>query len=407
MRGIGGVSLQLQDIAVQAQAGTKFSTIFAQQAPQILSNFGPAGMIVGGIAAIGGALYSAGTAANAAFTEMIKGADATSASLTGLATSGSIDQISDGLGSAAANATALAEARKNLDNFSAKAATYFSPILGGDDMAARKAKLAKSEAELAASKVAAEERALTVSQQQLRIAELKAEGATKEAAQLEAQFKLQQDLAKIEASSFTPGAKEQLKKDTIASAEAEQQGADATIAKEADRVAKTKEATLINLAAMDASANGNDKLAKQLQNELTLRARIAALVNEGFSTDKANQIAQKEQQLTDQVTGSSREGGRIKGGNAAKRDAALKKLKAGGLAEFDRLQEGNFGGRYNAAFGRQSSLSDMVRPRGPMGRLNRDAAQRAAAAQDKRDTKITAPQMEAILASIDKKLTIE
>jgi len=403
-RAVGNASLQIQDIAVQMQAGTKFSTIFAQQAPQLLSAFGPAGMIVGGIAAIGGALYSAGSAANSAFTEMIKGADATHASLTALATSGSIDQISDGLATAAANTTALADARKNLDSFSAKAATYFSPILGGDDMRQRTAKIDKAEADLATSKVAAEERALEVSKQQLQVAKLKADGSTKEAAQLEAQFKLQQELAKIEASSFTPEAKQQLRKDTIASADAEQKGADAAIAKESDRTAQTKEATLLNLAAMDAKVKGNDKLATQLQNELALRSRIASLVNEGFDPAQANAIAQKEQEL--QAT-PTREGGRIKGANAAKREAALDKLNAGGLAEFDRLRAGGSGERLNPAFGREKSLSAMVRPGGPMGRLNRDAASRAAAAQDKRDTRITAPQMETILANIEKKLTID
>lgn len=57
----GQASLQLQDIAVQAQAGTSAATIAAQQLPQLLSAFGPQGMIAGaavaGIAMIGKAIY--------------------------------------------------------------------------------------------------------------------------------------------------------------------------------------------------------------------------------------------------------------------------------------------------------------------------------------------------------------
>lgn len=60
---IGNVGLQLQDVAVQYQAGTAASVIFAQQVPQMLSGFGPMAAIVGTVAAfaavIGGALYNA------------------------------------------------------------------------------------------------------------------------------------------------------------------------------------------------------------------------------------------------------------------------------------------------------------------------------------------------------------
>jgi hypothetical protein len=44
---LGGLGLQLQDVAVQAQSGTAALTILGQQGPQIASLFGPAGAIVG------------------------------------------------------------------------------------------------------------------------------------------------------------------------------------------------------------------------------------------------------------------------------------------------------------------------------------------------------------------------
>lgn len=47
----GQLSVQLQDIAVQAQSGTDYLRIFAQQGPQIASIFGPAGAVFGAVIA--------------------------------------------------------------------------------------------------------------------------------------------------------------------------------------------------------------------------------------------------------------------------------------------------------------------------------------------------------------------
>lgn len=57
MNRIGGASLQVQDIAVQLQAGASATTIIAQQGSQIASAFGAGGAILGGVIAIGAALY--------------------------------------------------------------------------------------------------------------------------------------------------------------------------------------------------------------------------------------------------------------------------------------------------------------------------------------------------------------
>lgn len=49
----GQLSVQFQDVAVQAQQGTDYLRIFAQQGPQIASVFGPAGAVTGAIIAFG------------------------------------------------------------------------------------------------------------------------------------------------------------------------------------------------------------------------------------------------------------------------------------------------------------------------------------------------------------------
>lgn len=51
--GAANLSMQLQDVAVQAQAGTAYTTILAQQGPQIASAFGPAGAAFGAVIAFG------------------------------------------------------------------------------------------------------------------------------------------------------------------------------------------------------------------------------------------------------------------------------------------------------------------------------------------------------------------
>jgi len=55
-RNLGMASLQFQDMAVQASMGTDALRIMTMQAPQLASVFGPKGMIVGALIAVGGAI---------------------------------------------------------------------------------------------------------------------------------------------------------------------------------------------------------------------------------------------------------------------------------------------------------------------------------------------------------------
>ena len=55
-------AFQVQDAAIQLQAGVKVSTVLAQQLPQLLMIFGPGGAIAGGVIALGALAYSWATA---------------------------------------------------------------------------------------------------------------------------------------------------------------------------------------------------------------------------------------------------------------------------------------------------------------------------------------------------------
>lgn len=59
-RSLGMASLQFQDMAVQASMGTDALRIMTMQGPQLASIFGPKGMIVGALIAVGGAIAMMG-----------------------------------------------------------------------------------------------------------------------------------------------------------------------------------------------------------------------------------------------------------------------------------------------------------------------------------------------------------
>jgi len=63
---LGQAAMQIQDISVQAQAGARATTIIAQQGSQIASAFGPIGMLVGAVIALGAALYDVASGAQEA-----------------------------------------------------------------------------------------------------------------------------------------------------------------------------------------------------------------------------------------------------------------------------------------------------------------------------------------------------
>lgn len=75
LRGVAGnLGFQLQDIAVQAQAGTSAFTILGQQGSQLASSFGPGGAVFGAViaiaSAIGGVLYTSLKNASGAMKEL-------------------------------------------------------------------------------------------------------------------------------------------------------------------------------------------------------------------------------------------------------------------------------------------------------------------------------------------------
>ena len=59
---VGMISQQAQDVAVSLQMGMSASRVIAQQGSQIASIFGPKGMVIGGVIAIGAAIWEMASA---------------------------------------------------------------------------------------------------------------------------------------------------------------------------------------------------------------------------------------------------------------------------------------------------------------------------------------------------------
>lgn len=117
---LGNLSLQLQDIAVQAQSGTEWLTIATQQGSQMASVFGPGGMVIGGLLAAGGLFLTLRQEGDEAFAALLASNQQFDIELKKIA-GGSIPQMIAGMEAMKAKA---AELQKQQD----AGPGYFDPI---------------------------------------------------------------------------------------------------------------------------------------------------------------------------------------------------------------------------------------------------------------------------------------
>jgi len=202
--GLGNVSMQLQDIAVQMQSGTRASIIFAQQGSQMLSAFGPMGAVAGAVAAVGAALYTSKEAGREAFRVLKQNVDDFDSSMSRLLT-GSVSDLVTGLQKVDEQLKQLKQQRTNdslsmlgkimPDSLMQKAAGYGLPVYS----------LEANPEQSRLEKTALENRRDILDQivktanQEVSIEEMRASGRGKEADELERKLKLQKTIAEIEA----------------------------------------------------------------------------------------------------------------------------------------------------------------------------------------------------------------
>lgn len=323
MWNLGNVSMQLQDVAVQMQSGTKASVIFAQQGSQLLSAFGPMGMIAGLAAAVGGALYSAKQAGDEAFKALQTESENFGKSLR-IMSVGSITDMINGMETMSMRAEALKTDVKNMSEPGMwnRVANIFSKSTFDPNT---NKWTTKREEEIALKQEVARkneqgrlkliDQIIKASDDELEIQRLKAEGKSEEVAMLEDQIALQRDLAKLEDAPDAVKAK--LTENAKLTMELRQQTRELEKQKQLEEVQKKQaqnRETISNmreeLGILELQASGRDRLVKKAERELQQRRRMKELIATGMDPRSAEDYVRRETSARDAIEKRRANGGR-------------------------------------------------------------------------------------------------
>ena len=187
----------------------------------MLSAFGPAGAVAGAVAAIGGALWSAGDSARTSFNESRDAINATHKELQGILENGTMEEISRGMQKIAVSASEIRKAAPKQAGGGELLNDLLSLTGNGPSREERFAENQRQTMMVAGDMQALNQRALDVSARELAILEMRAAGRFREADALQKQLDLARQLSKIDAGPFSKPVKAQLKKDATANAAAE------------------------------------------------------------------------------------------------------------------------------------------------------------------------------------------
>ena len=281
----GGVALQVQDIAVQAQMGAAFTTILAQQGSQVASVFGPKGAIVGGLIAIGAILFSVGYKAAANFGKFREEANKASEALGELSYSGNIDQISTGMKSAREETSRLGSELEKINSRAGYAAIQFGRLFGGPNAQEKAGAIIEQQNRLQEIQNQLGQTAIEISAKELQITELRAEGKEKEADEIQRQLELYKEIERIRSSSYTAEIKRQLIDDANALSEA---------TKKAKELSETLKEAGKSKKSASADIDGDGIISKREQRRADIEAKRAerkANSIKGFSRNAAGLAA--------------------------------------------------------------------------------------------------------------------
>lgn len=267
--GIGMAAMQMQDIAVQMQMGTRMSTIIAQQGSQLLSVFGPGGMILGGLVAVGGMLYSVQQAGVEALKALKDEASGFDGSLRKLKSGGIMDMI-DGMEKMKEKADEMKEAAASTPGALRK---FFSPSRL-DAKSGKWINSAEEKQQVSGDLASKNEQGrkelmdqiVKSSEEELRISQMRRSGLDAEADALERQLALRRELSKLDAAPAE--VRDKLKGNAVAKSSNEQKKADAD-------EAKKKQDEMKRVA--DAQKNFDERKLQASLEEMDLAKRIATL----------------------------------------------------------------------------------------------------------------------------------
>jgi len=205
---LGMMSMQFQDIAVQAQMGTRASIILAQQGSQLLSVFGSGGMIAGGVIAIGGAFYTMKEKSLEAFAAAKKEAVAFDQAMSAAAHGGIADMV--------AGLEKLTTRSQTLHDEMQSAVGVMSAITemaGGAKMGDKIEFNADQQRKALAHRRELGKQLAESSADETRIAQLRNSGHEDEAEALEREMNLKRELFKISRMDVDGWVKDQLSDD--------------------------------------------------------------------------------------------------------------------------------------------------------------------------------------------------
>ncbi len=209
---MAGLGMQMQDVVVQLQMGTRASTVLSQQGSQILSYFGTSGAIAGGVLALGGAFYTMAEKSREAFDAMKADADGFStrmkASLSGTSTeiAAFYAEVKSGVNSA------YSEIEK-LNSGPSGIMARLTQFIGGPSASERETAANNLALQKANALATIQQALLDMSAKELRIAEMKAAGEDKAAASMQRQLDLQREIQRIQGTDLPDEVKARLAQD--------------------------------------------------------------------------------------------------------------------------------------------------------------------------------------------------
>lgn len=263
MSGMGGkksggadlknVSYQIQDVAVQLQGGTDVAKVFAQQGSQIASAFDGVGASIGGVIAVVGGLYTVGSESNDMFEEMLKNVSDLKTETDKLSNTGG---LSDMIAQSEKLQSVQDDLLKSIDNLytvTGRTVAILGQAAGGESPESRRDKFAEAFNELLEKRRGLVESILLRSNEEVKIAEMRATGESEAADELQRQLDIKQKIAKIKERPFSEDAKLQMisneQKKSAFEAEAKKrvkyakeiEEEESRIAKDADEMARAQE----------------------------------------------------------------------------------------------------------------------------------------------------------------------
>jgi len=418
-----GISMQIQDIAVQAQMGTSALTIFSQQAPQLLSVFGNFGALAGGFAAIGGAVYTFGQKSSESFRTVLGDAAALNAEIGRLAGSGAT--LESSLESFSKIRTAQRETLNQVQirqdgGGMSQAFQELQALFGATESNYDQVKEAElTTVALKKQQVRLQNEIVKASGNEVMLAQLKTAGDDKAVDALDRKLKLEAQIQKIKSFGLDAGAESKLienatrisdlqKKQQVNTYDIakniqdqanaankilapyqqflnyldqakQKQDAINASAKASKQTAQTKVESQKNFAQaledeikiLETKATGDQEAIKQADREIAVKAKAREIqIQLGKNAREAMEIAERMQALQDAAEGKGDKGGRIQGYSAERQGgSAAAKSRAGMRAAESEQRRSQ---AYSRSFGGLKEFSanqtnpNFARPQTPM-----------------------------------------